>query len=291
MEENSEIYREPKYTMCWLSFQSLYMLGVAFVLALIASGFVSCAQKEVARHHIGEGSIDKNPVATEFFGDTTLTIISANRPNGYLVKIFQTKDLTLFNFSRGDSINQYIALHEIPLSVSMGELSDLTYGDSPDSIGTYIRKINIPVERELGYGLFFMDVNFDGEEELVIEHPGYNRTYYACFDIVNGAANITPGVLQPMNDAPFNNIVSGGDDIYTEFDYDKKTIHIFEQMGCCSHVETWCEMVSDYEFDVPKIQVVRREDVDYTADGYVVTTNYRRVDGELKNVSSTREKM
>lgn len=291
MEENSEIYRETKYTMCWLSFQSLYMLGVAFVLALIASGFVSCAQKEVERHHIGEGSIDKNPVATEFFGDTTLTIISANRPNGYLVKIFQTKDLTLFNFSRGDSINQYIALHEIPLSVSMGELSDLTYGDSPDSIGTYIREINIPVERELGYGLFFMDVNFDGEEELVIEHPGYNRTYYACFYIVNGAANITPGVLQPMNDAPFNNIVSGGDDIYTEFDYDKKTIHIFEQMGCCSHVETWCEMVSDYEFDVPKIQVVRREDVDYTADGYVVTTNYRRVDGELKNVSSTREKM
>ena len=50
-------------------------------------------------------------------------------------------------------------------------------------------------------------------------------------------------------------------------------------------------MGSDYEFDVPKIQVVRREDVDYTADGYVVTTNYRRVDGELKNVSSTREKM
>ncbi|MBD5387244.1 hypothetical protein HDR70_05105 [bacterium] len=290
MEENPEIYREPKYTMCWHGLQSLYVLGVAFVLALIASGFVSCTQKEVEQHQIGEGSIYKNPVATESFGDSTLTIISANRPNGYLVKIFQTKDLTLFNFSRGDSINQYIALHEIPMSVSMGELSDLTYGDSPDSIGTYIREINIPVETELGYGLFFMDVNFDGEEELVVEHPGYNRRYYACFDIANGSANITPGVLEPMNDAPFNNIVSGGDDIYTEFDYSKKTIHIFEQMGCCSRVETWCEMVSDYEFDVPKIQVVRREDVDYTADGYVVTTNYIRVDGELKNVSSTRKK-
>ncbi|MDE6538051.1 MAG: hypothetical protein K2M13_08480 [Muribaculaceae bacterium] len=290
MEENSEIYRGPKYTMRWLSSHSLYMLGVAFVLALIAGGFVSCTQKEEERHHIGEGSTEKNSVATGFFGDTILTIISANRPNGYLVKIFQTKDLTLFNFSRGDSINRYITLDEIPLSLSMGELSDLTYGDSPDSIGTYIREINIPVKRELGYGLFFMDVNFDGEEELIIEHLGYNRTYYACFDIVNGSANITPGILQPMNDAPFNNIVSGGDDTYTEFDYDKKTIHIFEQLGCCSHVETWCEMVRDYKSDVPKIKVVRREDVEYTTDGYVITTNYKRVEGELKNVSSTRKK-
>ena len=82
----------------------------------------------------------------------------------------------------------------------------------------------------------------------------------------------------------------GGVDIYTEFDNGKKTIHIFAQMGCCSHIETWCEMVSDYEFDVPKIQVVRREDVDYTADGYVVATNYIRVDGEQKNVSSIRKK-
>lgn len=290
MEENSEINHKPKDTMRWLGSKSLFASRMMFVLFLI-TGMVCCAPKEEGGHHMGDGSIDKKTVAIEFFGDTTLTIISANRPNGYLVKIFQTKDLTLFNLSRGDSINQYIALHEIPLSVSMGELSDLTNRDCPDSIGTYIREINIPVEKELGYGLFFMDVNFDGQEELVIEHSGYNRTYYACFDLVNGSANITPGILQPMNEEPFNNIVSGGDDIYTEFDYDKKTIHIFEQMGCCSHVETWCEMVRDYELDVPKIQVVRREEVDYTADGHIVTTNYKRVDGELKEVSTTREKI
>lgn len=43
MEENSEIYREPKYTMRWLGLQSLYVLGVAFILALIASGIDSFA--------------------------------------------------------------------------------------------------------------------------------------------------------------------------------------------------------------------------------------------------------
>lgn len=289
MENNPEICREPKYTMRWLGRQSVFAIGVMFVLFLI-TGMVCCVPKKESVHHMGEDSIYKRAVATDFFGDTTLTIISANRPNGYLVKIFQTKDLTLFNLSRGDSINQYIALHEIPLSVSMGEFPDLTYRNRPYKTGTYIRKIDIPVKKKLSSGLFFMDVNFDGEEELVIEYEGYNRSYYACFDIVNGSADISPGILHPMNDEPFNNIVSGADAIYTEFDYDKKTIHIFEQMGCCSHVEIWCEMVKDYEFDSPKIQVVRREDVGYT-DGLVVTTSYKRVDGELKKVSTTREKI
>lgn len=47
MEENSEIYREPKYTMRWLGLQSLYVLGVALILALIASGIDSFALSRV----------------------------------------------------------------------------------------------------------------------------------------------------------------------------------------------------------------------------------------------------
>lgn len=195
------------------------------------------------------------------------------------------------NLSRGDSINQYIALHEIPMSMCMESISDLTSGDKPSTIGTYIREINIPIEEYLlGVGLFFMDVNFDGEEDLVIEHPGYNRTYYACFDIVHGIATIAPGFLQPMNNEPYNNIVSGYDN-YTEFDSDNKTIHIFKQMGCCSHVETWCEMVKDWDYEKPKLQIVKREEVDYTVDGYMITTISKRVDGELQQISRTREKL
>lgn len=35
MEETNEIYREPKYTMRWLGIQTLFVLGVSIVLALI----------------------------------------------------------------------------------------------------------------------------------------------------------------------------------------------------------------------------------------------------------------
>lgn len=47
MEENIETYREPKYTMKWLGLQSLYVLGIAFVLTLIASGIDSFASSRV----------------------------------------------------------------------------------------------------------------------------------------------------------------------------------------------------------------------------------------------------
>lgn len=47
MEENPEIYREPKYTMRWLGLQSLFVLEISFVLALIASGIDSFASGRV----------------------------------------------------------------------------------------------------------------------------------------------------------------------------------------------------------------------------------------------------
>lgn len=47
MEDDSEIYYEPKYTMRWLGLQSLFVVGVAFFLALIASGIDSFASGRV----------------------------------------------------------------------------------------------------------------------------------------------------------------------------------------------------------------------------------------------------
>lgn len=49
MEENSEIYCEPKYTMRWLGLQSIYVLGIAFVLAIIASGIDTFASERVGK--------------------------------------------------------------------------------------------------------------------------------------------------------------------------------------------------------------------------------------------------
>ncbi len=70
-------------------------------------------------------------------------------------------------------------------------------------------------------------------------------------------------------------------EIDTYFDYNNKTIHIFEQMGCCSHVETWCELVAENEWDKPSVKVVRMEEIDYTADGRQLTRIYVREDGKL----------
>lgn len=58
-------------------------------------------------------------------------------------------------------------------------------------------------------------------------------------------------------------------------------------MGSCFLVDTWCKMASCTELDAPKTHVVKREDFDSTTDGNVVTTDYKRVDGELKEVLKT----
>ena len=254
--------------------------------------FTACGKSQTEESDTKTPDISKTPNAPTFFGDSTLTIISSNRPKGYLVKIFQNKELTLLNLSRGDSINRTIALASIPFSWEMFSIPDLTDGDKPYQTGTYIRELEIPVEKELyGDDIFFMDVNFDGEEDLLIKHGGYNRSYYACFDLINGGNNVSPGILQPMFDPPFDNIVGGAEDIYTEFDYENKKIHIYEQMGCCSHWETWCEMVRDWEWDPPKLQVVRQERVEYSVDGYEHKEIYERVDGELKKVLTKKSKI
>lgn len=253
---------------------------------IVLLGAVSCDKNQ----HINSADANCMP-ETSFFGDSTLTIISSNTSNGYQVKIFKSKDLILLNLTRGDSINQYIPLNMIPQSlVNVSDLSDII-GEEADvdkSIGTYVREISIPVEKEcLGRGIFFMDVNFDGEEELLVEHPGYNRIYFACFDIVYGNSNVTPGILQPLAQEPYNNIVSTDyptdyvGNIDTSFDYAKKTIHITEQIGCCRHVDTWCEFVADDEWDRPSVKVTRKEEVEHTSDGRQLTKVYIREDGKL----------
>ena len=47
MEQNTGICRKPKYTMRWLGLQSLYVLGLAVVLALIANGIDGFASTRV----------------------------------------------------------------------------------------------------------------------------------------------------------------------------------------------------------------------------------------------------
>lgn len=248
------------------------------IISLIWLSVLGCGR----RHNVVSQTVEN----TNFFGDSVVTILSSNQPHGYSISIIKNNELCLWHFQRGDSISRYLALNCFP--------HDLDFSVQ-DSIGTFIRNFDIPTCDTLSddlyfHKVFFMDVNFDGEVDLVFPYQGFNRIYYACFNLAHGDDNVTQGILQPMNEPPYNNIVSGGEDIYTEFDYDKKTIHIFEQMGCCSNVESWCEMTSEYEYDTPKVRIIRQEKVDYI-NGYEIRTNYKRIDGDLKEISSTREKI
>lgn len=50
MEENYEIHKEPKYTMRWLAIQTVFVIGISYVLALIAGLIDSFA---VGRQEMG----------------------------------------------------------------------------------------------------------------------------------------------------------------------------------------------------------------------------------------------
>lgn len=207
-----------------------------------------------------------------FWGDSTLTIIGSNHPEGYDISIFKTDDLCIFHLQRGDSINRYIALHTLPESLTQVQTS-----------GTLKMNLDIPTKTVLGGDVFFMDVNFDGEKEFVVEHKGYNRFYYACFDLVHGSKrNSCPGFLEPLEEEPFNNLVG---ECYAEvpcsttFDYDSKTITIDESIGCCRHVKT-IATYCDLALEAPSIRVVRRE-ISYFSEGGETKEIYDLIDETL----------
>lgn len=257
-------------------------LSYSILFSFLALCLFSCANNETDRKALN--SIYDKPDYPYFWGDSTLTIISSNRPNDYLVKIFKSKDLSLLNLSRGDSINVYIPITKIPGKI-------FSEGYITDSPGTYIRKFDIPIveaeDLDTCWDWFFMDGDFDGKEEFVIEHPGYNRRYFAFFNLEKGDTSTMPGLLMPNNNPPFNNIVSG-EDSYTKFDRKKKTIHIFEQLGCCEYTETWAEMTKDYDGENLHLEVVRKENVKFGQNSKI-TTIYYRIDGELKEIEKRKD--
>lgn len=207
-----------------------------------------------------------------FWGDSTLTIIASNHPEGYDISIFKTDDLCILHLQRGDSINRYIALHALPESLMPVQTS-----------GTLKMNLDIPTKTVLGGDVFFMDVNFDGEKEFVVEHEGYNRFYYACFDLVHGSKrNSCPGFLEPLGEEPFNNLVGECYDevpCSTTFDYDSKTITIDESIGCCRHVKT-IATYCDLALEAPSIRVVHQE-IGYFSEGGETKEIYDLIDGAL----------
>lgn len=104
MEQNSEIYREPKYTMRWLGLQSLFVLGVAFVLALIASGIDGFASSRVESGLLRSGyyTLISNSIVYGFavIAITSMSLmlieVAFRRSINYLQYVLIAMALTLF---------------------------------------------------------------------------------------------------------------------------------------------------------------------------------------------------
>ena len=244
--------------------------------------------------------LSKSDIA--FLGNSDALFLFKEEQNGYRVSIFHNKQqqLDIIHFERGDSISRYCAIPQLP-SALRGHY---------DSIGVYNVDIEIPVclfdtlgsdafEKYL-YGdgkespeipeMFFMDVNFDGEEEFVIKLKEHKVFSYDCFDLVKGnRKSVRPGILKPISEPPYDNIVSGSaEPAYTVFDHKKKEIYIMLTSGCCSYYETWAKFFEgDMYGNEDKVKVIKK--VDHKFSDKIYTTTYELQNGTLKMVSEKVE--
>lgn len=77
MDEKYEIYSEPKYTMRWLGLQTLYVLGISFIFALIAKGIDDFALGRLESGWLPENSYEYvSQSITYCFSVLTITSMS-----------------------------------------------------------------------------------------------------------------------------------------------------------------------------------------------------------------------
>ena len=252
---------------------------ILFLFAIILS---SCGAKDVNV----EGY-------RSFFGDSVAVFVVKNLQNGYQVSFIHNKDLTMAHFKRGDSISSYCSLENLPLCLNeyMNE-----------GVGEVMVDINIPVVKLDTLGgsktpeeeMFFMDVNFDGEEDLIQSCLGNGKILYYCYDIVNGACGeINSGVICAMREEPFCRFVSaplehGGD--YVAFNYEKKEIFILTTSGCCAYYNTWAKYFEgDSLGNPPRVKAIKQEAHVFDGETETIETSLMQND-YLQLVDITKRK-
>ena len=242
----------------------------------------------------------KNKIALSFWGHNTTVLISDKLHNRYKISIFKNSQLCFFHFTRGDSISRYCVLNRLPDALKQYENESGVFNVNIDfpvlQIDTLYDSAAIP-------DMFFMDVNFDGEEEFVVkQHYGYNKAHYACFDLINGNEQSgCPALLEPMHD-PFNHIVSSIDrsirSCHTIFDRKKKEMYIYETDEKGGHIETWAKRFDGYDEKDFAIKVTKRVEfaierrkTDKIFDTVEHTIIYELHNDTLKMVSDKRIKL
>lgn len=235
-------------------------------------------------------------VEKTLFGDSAAVCVVRKSQNGYNIEIIHNSEVDLIHLKRGDSISRYFVIDELPMKMQCALASDST--------GVFRVNMNIPVfkgetlrysHKTLMPELFFLDVDFDGEEEFVAVSQGYNRCYYTCFNLVRGNYQYDrgKGFLEPMNEPPYNNLVASDwtqPESYTVFNRKKKSIYVYEVMGCTSIEETWAEFVTKDEWSEPEMTVVKKHVRTFCADGSEYLEVSKLVNDTLKVVKDVMVK-
>ena len=244
------------------------------ITILLSTALTSCKQEKQEKQEKQDTS-DK-PAECCFFENPVAVLTGAKPVNGYDISILvPEKGPILCHFTRGDSIDQYFTIHELPMEL------ESYHGRS----GVFQVDMPFPTVKEdtLGHSveeeMFFQDVNFDGQEEFIVRHEGYNRIYFATFDLVQGNLEGTsPGLLEATNSRPYNNLVEG-DGHLTLLDYKNKTLRVEEQIGCCVRIFTHSECE-----EPGKVKMGSKQEFIGSDSGEVVL-EYMNIDDTLKLVN------
>ena len=115
----------------------------------------------------------------------------------------------------------------------------------------------------------FVDLNFDGVNEFLIVHRGYNRRYYEVY--MKDNTNRYKACDYP----PYNKLVSGHEaDIV--MDDSKKTIEITEHIGCCKSIIELYQLQTDKNF-----LCLSRDEIEMIGPDSTRYTTWKNVNGKL----------
>ncbi len=230
---------------------------------------------------------EADSIAASFFGGSTYVFISKDRPNGYEISILKSGNLCIWHFKKGEDIDHYIATHNMPRFLESElycYLEEYNYPVNKDINVVYYTNFSeyIPIKDDIAEVIefAFVDVNFDGKEEFVVEYDTFFlwNHYYACFDLETGYNKEYPGFLSPMRGEVYGNLANGSRS-RTTIDHAKEEIHIISKIGNSDIVETIAKKI-DYE-----VKIVER--IDYVNYSYEKSkTTYKLLNDTLKKVAS-----
>ncbi len=207
-----------------------------------------------------------NSLGQNLYGNNIYLLFSKDRPNGYEISIYYrdnyaSDDLFIWHFKKGEDLNCYIKTHAIPRDL---ETELYIYHENNYPVNQDVKMIfytnfseHIPIKQDVEWYFAFVDVDFDGEEEFVVEHDAYYlyNHYYACFDLDDSNKTAYRGFLSPMNDGPYNYLTQGTRG-RTKIDHEKKEIHIIKTSGNAYITETLAKKIGNKVKIVEQIEYV-----------------------------------